>query len=77
MNSAVSELVEKALRLPAEDRAELLEAIWENELPSDDFITDQLAIIEERMKQVKNGTSSLTPADEAHRLVRESLRKTS
>lgn len=77
MTTAVAELVEKALLLPSEERAELLEAIWEGESPSDDFINAQLSIVAERMENVKNGRSSLTSAADAHRMALESLRNES
>lgn len=46
------------------------------EEPPEDFIKAQLSLIEERMAKVNDGTSRLIPAKEAHRIVRESLRKT-
>jgi hypothetical protein len=75
MNAVVSELVEKALLLPAEARAELLEAIWERETPSQAFISNQMSIVAGRMENVRNGTSTLIPAADAHRMVLESLRE--
>ena len=75
MNAAVAELVEKALLLPTEARAELLEAIWEKQTPSDDFISAQMSVVAGRMENVRNGTSPLIPAADAHRMVLESLRE--
>ena len=76
MNATVAELVEKALLLPTEARAELLEAIWEKQPPADDFITSQITVVAGRMDNVRNGTSPLIPAADAHRMVLESLRET-
>lgn len=73
MNAAVAELVEKALLLPAEARVELLEAIWEKETPSEEFISAQMSVVTVRMENVRNGTSPLISAENAHRMVLESL----
>ena len=75
MNTAVAELVEKALLLPAEARAELLEAIWERESLPEGFISAQMGVVAERMENVRNGISLLIPAPEAHRMVLESFHK--
>ena len=75
MNTAVAELVEKALLLPAEARAELLEAIWERKSLPEGFISAQMGVVAERMENVRNGISLLIPAPEAHRMVLESFHK--
>ena len=73
MKTVVAELVEKALLLPAEARVELLEAIWEKETPSEEFISAQMSVVAVRMENVRNGTSRLIPAEDAHCMVLESL----
>ena len=75
MNTAVAELVEKALLLPAKAKAELLEAIWERESLPEGFIPVQMGVVAERMENVSNGISLLIPAPEAHRMVLESFHK--
>ena len=75
MNTTVAELVEKALLLPPEARAELLEAIWEREPLPQDFISAQMGVVAERMENVRDGISPLIPAPDAHRMVLESFHK--
>ena len=75
MNNAVAVLVEKALLLPAETKAELMEVIWERESLPEGFISVQMGVVAERMENVSNGISLLIPAPEAHRIVLESFHK--
>ena len=76
MTTTVAQLVEKALLLPSEDRTELVEAILEGTPPSDSYLSDQMELIAERMENVRTGKSILIPAEDAHRIVLDSLRKT-
>ncbi len=75
MTTTVAQLVEKALLLPSEDRTELIEAILEGTPPSNSFLTDQMELVAERMENVRNGKSTLISAEDAHRIVLDSLRK--
>ena len=74
MSAAVAHLVEEALLLPSESRTELIEAILERSRPSEEFLTEQLDVITGRMENVRNGSSRLVAAAEAHQMVLNSLR---
>lgn len=74
MSDAVAHLLEEALLLPSESQTELVEAILERTEPSRDFLDHQLGIVTRRMQSVRDGTSSLIAAEEAHGRVMQSLR---
>ncbi|HRQ88511.1 MAG TPA: addiction module protein [Bacteroidia bacterium] len=76
MTATVERLVQEALLLPSESRTELVEAILEGTLPSPEWIEPQMAVVLERIENVREGRSALIPEEEAHRRVRESLRET-
>ncbi len=73
MSATVAHLLSEALLLPADSRTELVEAILEQSHPTREFIAGQMDRVEARRQNVKNGTSALIPAQEAHALVLESL----
>ena len=73
MAPSVKHLVEQALLLPSETRAELVEEILERSVPSRDFIAEQMGTVLRRMENVRAGRSGTIPAEEAHRRVRETL----
>ncbi len=73
MTASVAQLVEEALRLPDEARAELVEAILERSRPSPEFMSEWMETVKERMADVEGGRSPLIPAEEAHRQVRDAL----
>ncbi|MES2468441.1 MAG: addiction module protein [Verrucomicrobiota bacterium] len=73
MSATVAHLLSQALRLTADSRTELVEAILEQTHPSREFIARQMDLVESRREEVKAGTSTLIPAGEAHAIVLESL----
>ena len=73
MSATVAHLLSQALRLTADSRTELVEAILEQAHPSPEFIARQMDLVESRREEVKAGTSALIPAGEAHAIVLESL----
>jgi exonuclease VII small subunit len=73
MTAQVAELFEKAMQLPQEAREELAEAILDQSEPNEAYMAELLKVVEQRMENVRTGKSKLTPADEAHRSVREML----
>jgi Putative addiction module component len=74
MSVAVAHLLEEALLLPSESRTELVEALLERSEPARDFLDHQLGIVMRRMQSVRDGTSSLIAAEDAHDQVMESLK---
>ncbi|OAI57992.1 hypothetical protein AYO49_06185 [Verrucomicrobiaceae bacterium SCGC AG-212-N21] len=73
MTAAVTSLVEQAMKLPSESRTELVEAILAESKPSPEFLAEQMKLVRQRMDDVREGLSSLVPAEEAHRRVRDAL----
>jgi hypothetical protein len=73
MSAVVTHLVEEALLLPSEVRTELVEAILEGAVPSEEFLAGQLEVIAGGMENVRDGSSRLVPAVNAHRMVLASL----
>ena len=73
MSATVAHLLSQALRLTADSRTELVEAILEQAHPSREFVARQMDLVESRREEVKAGTSALIPAGEAHAIVLESL----
>jgi hypothetical protein len=73
MSATVAHLLSEALRLPADSRTELVEALLEQAHPTKDFIAHQVALVESRRNDVRTGTSSLIPAEKAHAAVLASL----
>ena len=74
MSIAAAHLLEQALLLPAESRTELIEALLERSQPPADFLDHQLGVVARRMENVRNGTSTVVPAEEAHQRVVDSLK---
>jgi hypothetical protein len=66
MSTAVADLLTAAMRLPADSRTELVEAILERSTPTDDFIAGQMEVVSRRMERVRQGITQLVPAAEAH-----------
>lgn len=73
MTASVAHLLEEALLLPDESRAELVEAILESSAPSGEFVAEQMETVLRRMENVRNGSVQLIPAEEALRKAREVL----
>ena len=71
MCAAVAHLLEEALLLPSESQTELVEALLERSEPSREFLDHQLGIVTRRMQSVRDGTSSLIAAEDAHNHVLE------
>lgn len=74
MTATASHLLEQVLRLPEDDREELLENILDRSLPSAGFVAEQMITVRRRMDDVSERRSQLIPAEEAHRQVREAIR---
>lgn len=74
MSVAVDHLLQEVMLLPLESQTELVEAILERSEPSEDFLRYQVGIVARRMQSVRDGTSSLIPAEEAHARVLEALK---
>jgi hypothetical protein len=74
MSAAVAHLLEEAIRLPMESQTELIEALLERAEPSRDFLDHQLGIVARRMQNVRDGTTTVVPAEDAHDKVLASLR---
>lgn len=74
MSVAVAHLLEEALLLPIESQTELIEALLERAEPSRDFLDHQLGIVARRMRNVRDGSSRMVPAEDAHDRVLVSLR---
>lgn len=73
MTAEVAELLEKAMQLPQEAREELAEAILEQSEPDGEYMAEWLAVVEQRIENVRTGKSKLTSAEDAHRSVRQML----
>ena len=73
MSATVAHLLNEALLLPPDSRTELVESILEQSSPSEEFISRQMQVVSRRMENVRNGSSKLIPADEAHNLVQTAL----
>jgi hypothetical protein len=73
VSGEVTNLLEEAMLLSSESRIELIEAILEQSAPSEEFISQQVAEVERRMKNVRDGSSHLIPEREAHERVVDSL----
>lgn len=74
MSVAVAHLLAEALLLPLESQTELIEALLERAEPSRDFLDHQLGIVARRMLNVREGSSTVVPAEDAHDRVLASLR---
>lgn len=74
MSASVSHLLEEALLLPQESQTELIEALLERAQPSREFLDHQLEVVNERMKCVQQGSSTLIDAGAAHERVLNSLK---
>jgi hypothetical protein len=70
MTAEVAELLEKAMLLPQEAREELAEAILDQSEPDEEYMAELLAVVEQRMENVRTGKSKLIPADEVFREMR-------
>ena len=73
MTAAVKHLVEEALRLAPEEREELVETLLSHSEPDAEWANAWIDECERRMEDVRSGKSKLIPAEEAHRMVRQSL----
>lgn len=73
MSTAVAELLAAAMRLPSDSRTELVEAILEQSAPTENFIAEQMTLVGQRMERVRQGSSQLIPAAEAHEAVLAAL----
>ena len=69
MNSSSADILHQAMLLPWDARTDLVEAILEQSQPTDEFILNQLELVNRRMERVRQGQSQLIPAEEAHALV--------
>jgi len=74
MSAAVDHLLKEALLLPAAFQTELIEALIAHSEPSQDFLDHQLGILTRRMQSVRDGTSTLISAEDAHTRVLETLK---
>jgi hypothetical protein len=74
MSAAVAHLLEEVLLLPIDSQTELVEAILEHSEPSRDFLDHQIGIVTQRMQRVRDGTSFLVAAEDAHSRVLKSLK---
>jgi Putative addiction module component len=74
MTNTVIQLLEEAIRLPLESQTELIEALLERAEPSQDFLDHQLGIVARRMQSVRDGSSNVVSAEDAHNRVLASLR---
>lgn len=77
MSTTVEKLIEQAMTLPSESRAQLADLLVES-LDADDVgRVDRLwtAEAKRRRDEVRNGQVEAIPGDEALRSVRESLRR--
>ena len=74
MSAAVAHLLEEALLLPLESQTELIEALLERAEPSRAFLDHQLGMVGRRMQNVRDGSSTVVPAKDAHDRVLASLR---
>lgn len=73
MSTAVAELLAAAMRLPSDSRTDLVEAILEQSAPTEDFIAEQMTLVGQRMERVRQGSSRLIRAAEAHEAVLAAL----
>lgn len=73
MSAVMEDILESALKLPAESQTELIEALLSNYAPQKEVLDDQLAIVNERVKNVKLGKSYTVSAESAHEYVLNSL----
>ena len=74
MSVAVAHLLKEALLLPLESQTELIEALLARAEPSRDFLDHQLGIVARRMQNVRDGSSTVVLAEDAHDRVLASLR---
>ena len=74
MSVAVAQLLEQVLRLPQESQTELIEALLDRAEPSREFLDHQLGIVTRRMQNVRGGSSTVVPAEDAHDRILASLR---
>lgn len=74
MSAAVADLLSAAMKLPAESRTELVEAILEQTSLDAGFIAEQMAIVSQRMERVRQGVTQVIPAEAAHDAVLASLK---
>lgn len=63
MKWEAAELVEKALSLPQEARAEVIEAILQGSGPTEAHIAGTMELVFERAEEVRAGRSPLIPAE--------------
>jgi putative addiction module component (TIGR02574 family) len=76
MGSEGRTILERALPLPSEERAALLEALSESLEPGDDTLSPEWkAEIERRIAAVERGESKLIPGDEVEARILQSLRQ--
>ena len=76
MADLVSELTERAMTLPTEERARLAEELLASLDPREDAVDAAWdAEIRKRIADVESGTVRLVPADEAFARVRQVLRQ--
>ena len=73
MTAEVEELVEKALGLREQDRDELVDAILGSVEPTDEWLTQWIPIVHDRMERDKAGLSCAIPAEDVFREAREWL----
>ncbi len=74
MSTDVAQLLEKALLLPSESQTELVEALLERAEPSQEFLEQQVDKIVRRMRNVREGSSTVVSAADAHDRVLGSLK---
>lgn len=74
MSSDVAHLLEEALLLPTEAQTELVEALLERSEPSLGFLDQQVGTVIRRMQKVRDGSSTVVSAADAHDQVLDSLK---
>jgi hypothetical protein len=66
VSTDVAQLLEKALLLPSESQTELVEALLERAEPSQEFLEQQVGKIVRRMRNVRERSSTVVSAADAH-----------
>jgi len=74
MEATVEHLLEAAMKLSEESRADLVEAILEQSTPTEAFIAEQMEVVTRRMERVLKGESQPVSAAEAHEAVLSGLK---
>jgi hypothetical protein len=74
MEATVEDLLNAAMKLSAESRTDLVEAILERSTPTGTFVADQMEVVTQRMERVRQGESQPISAAEAHETILSGLK---